>query len=211
MEKCPVTTPDPTSIDNIVNGVKFQIKTGFPLSDNENTLNFASFRKGHVEIVQFFFHHVVIVIVACNSHRSFPPMCMKGSYDQKWKAHGRGGEGKEVFFKHVLWMGMHCWTRHKIFSFLSPFITVVYHPHTTTFSLFRQNVLVSARPPPMNCWSRQVTPTYLKSMKPIRAKSELIFTLFMDKKDPPLYQYLPFVNTAMINQRNFRIPRKEIK
>ena len=63
MEKCPVTTPDPNSIDNIVNGVKFQIITGFPLSDNENTLNFASFRKGHVEIVQFFFHHVVIVIV----------------------------------------------------------------------------------------------------------------------------------------------------
>lgn len=124
----------------------------------------------------------------------------KGSYDQKWKSPWAGEAGRGRRCSSNMFYGWECTAeRHKIFSFLSPFITVVHHPHTTTFSLFRQNVLVSARPPPMNCWSRQVTPTYLKSMKPIRAKSELIFTLFMDKRDPPPYQYLPFVNTAMIN------------
>lgn len=103
------------------------------------------------------------------------------------KAHGRGGKGKEVFFKHVLWMGMHCSTRHKIFSFLSPFITVVYHPHTTTFSLFRQNVLVSARPPPMNCWSRQVTPTYLKSIKTNQGQVRThIYFIYGQKRPTPV-------------------------
>ena len=107
--------PDLTFIDNMCKRRKIPDSNGLPvIRQRKRFFDFTLFRKGQVENCSFFFpsrrhrRRCGLLKLACKSHSSSPQPCLKRVMTRSSKIHGRGRKGKEVFFKHVLWMGMYC-------------------------------------------------------------------------------------------------------